>query len=577
MFKLIKYFKSYILYILLIVGFLLVQAWSELSLPEYMANIVSKGIAVSNTNYIYEAGVQMLLLSLLSIACATVVGFLASRVAAAFSRDIRSDIFQKITNFSNTEFDKFSTASLITRSTNDITQIQMFAVMMLRLVFFAPIMGIGGVLKAIDNSEGMGPIAWVIIVAVASLVLLILYVILIALPKFKLIQKLVDKLNLVTRESLTGIMVIRSFNTQSHEESKFEKANMDLTRTNLFVGRVMAIMMPMMMMILYGVSMSVIWVGAYYADNMIELGNMLAFIAYAMQIIFAFIMVSMVFFLLPRASVSANRVHEVLTTEPSIVDPAESASMNENVGIVEFKNVSFRYPGAEDDTLKNISFTALPGQTTAFIGSTGSGKSTLINLIPRLYDATDGDITVGGVSIRNMTQETLRSYIGYISQKGILFSGTIESNLKYADENASDELMTKAAEVAQVLDFIESSENKFGESIAQGGTNVSGGQKQRLSIARALVKNSPIYIFDDSFSALDFKTDSNVRKALKEYTTDATVLIVAQRISTIMNADQIIVLDDGKIVGKGTHRELLDSCEVYKDIATSQLSKEELN
>lgn len=526
-------------------------------------------------NYIINTGLLMLLISLLSAFSTVIVGLLAARTAAGLSRNLRKGVFTKVESFSSTEFDKFSTASLITRTTNDITQIQMLTVIMIRMVFYAPIMGVGGVIRAIGKSTSM---SWIIAVAVIVLLGLILTVFTVAMPKFKIIQKLIDRLNLVTRENLSGMMVIRAFNTQGFEEGRFDKANKDLTKTNLFVNRVMVTMMPFMMLIMNGVTLLIVWVGSHQiAESSMQVGDMMAFMQYAMQIIFAFLMLSMMFIMIPRASVSAQRIGEVLATEPTILDPKKPKDFDKNAeGIVEFRDVSFKYPGAEEDALKNISFKALPGQTTAFIGSTGSGKTTLINLIPRFYDVTDGVVLIDGVDVRDVTQHELRDKIGYIPQKGSLFSGTIESNLKYADENASDEDIRMSAEIAQAEDFISENPEGFNSEISQGGTNVSGGQKQRLSIARALVKKPEIYIFDDSFSALDFKTDAALRRALKAHTGGSTVLIVAQRISTIMNAEQIIVLDDGKVVGIGTHRELMENCEIYQEIALSQLSKEEL-
>lgn len=527
------------------------------------------------SNYILKNGAFMLVISLLSAIATVLVGLLASRTAAGLSRNLRKDVFKKVESFSNTEFDKFSTASLITRTTNDITQIQMLIVLMIRMIIYAPIMGVGGVIKALNRSTSM---SWIIALAVIILLSLIGSVFTVALPKFKAIQKLIDKLNLVTRESLSGMMVIRAFNTQSFEEQRFDKANKELTNTNLFVNRVMVVLFPFMMLIMNGVTLLIVWVGAHkIADSAMQVGDMMAFMQYAMQIIFAFLMMSFMFIMIPRASVSAQRISEVLAIKPTIIDPKNPKSFNKEVlGEVEFKNVSFKYPGAEEDILKNISFKAMPGQTTAFIGSTGSGKTTLINLIPRFYDVTEGQVLMDGVDVREVTQHDLRDKIGYIAQKGSLFKGTIESNLKYADENATVEDLNKAAEIAQATEFINEKPEGFGSEISQGGTNVSGGQKQRLSIARALVKKPQVYIFDDSFSALDFKTDSALRRALKSQTSSSTVLIVAQRISTIKNAEQIIVLDEGRIVGKGTHEELMLNCETYKEIALSQLSKEEL-
>jgi ATP-binding cassette subfamily B protein len=527
------------------------------------------------SRYIMIAGLKMVLLSLVGAVCTVFVGLLAARTAAGVARNLRKNIFTKVESFSSTEFDKFSTASLITRTTNDITQIQTVLVMAIRMLIYAPIIGVGGVIKALGKSASM---SWIIALAVVVLLGLIGTVFTIALPKFKAIQKLVDRLNLVTRENLSGMMVIRAFNTQKFEEGRFDKANKELTDTNLFVSRVMIVMFPAMMLIMNGITLLIVWVGSHQiAESSMQVGDMMAFMQYAMQILFAFIMMSFMFIMIPRASVSAQRIDEVLKVEPSILDPKEPKHFGKQVkGLVEFKNVSFRYPGAEEDVLKNISFKAMPGQTTAFIGSTGSGKSTLINLLPRFYDITSGEVLIDGVDIRTVTQHELRDQIGYVPQKGSLFKGTIESNLKYADENATEEELRKASEIAQAMEFINEKPEGLKSEISQGGTNVSGGQKQRLSIARALVKKPKIFIFDDSFSALDFKTDSSLRKALKTEIASSTLLIVAQRISTIKNAEQIIVLDEGKVVGIGTHEELMSNCTTYQEIALSQLSKEEL-
>lgn len=525
--------------------------------------------------YIGKTGVKMLLISLLSAVCIVMVGFFASRIAAGLAKNLRKDVFKKVESFSNAELDKFSTASLITRTTNDINQIQMLIVIMIRMMFYAPILGVGGIIKAIDKSTSM---SWIIAVAVITLLGLILIVFSIALPKFKIVQGLVDKLNLVTRENLSGMMVIRAFNTQKFEEKRFDKANKNLTKTNLFVNRIMAVMFPSMMLIMNGVTLLIVWVGAHHiAESSMQVGDMMAFMQYAMQIIFAFLMMSFMFIMIPRASVSAQRISEVLEVEPTILDPEEGKSFNEELkGVVDFRNVSFKYPGAEENMLKDISFKALPGETTAFIGATGSGKTTLINLILRFYDATEGEVLIDGVNVKEVNQHELREKIGYVPQKSSLFSGDIESNLRYANENASEEELNRAIEIAQAKGFVEEKGQGLLMEISQGGNNVSGGQKQRLSIARAIVKNPEIAIFDDSFSALDFKTDLELRKALKEKTGDSTFLIVAQRIATIKNAEKIIVLDEGRIVGMGTHKELIENCETYKEIALSQLSKEEL-
>jgi len=527
-------------------------------------------------NYILSLGGWMLVLTLLSAACTIIVGYTSARIAAGMGRDIRRDTFQKVESFSSTEFEHFSTASLITRTTNDITQIQMVTMIMIRMIFYAPLIGIGGVLKVLSNDS---PIAWLIIVAVMMLISLIIIVVSIAMPKFKIIQKLTDRVNLVARENLSGMMVIRAFNMQGFEKKRFDKANADLTAVTLFINRLMVVMMPLMMLIMNLLMLAVIWFGArQIADANMQVGDMIAFMQYGMQIMFAFLMMSMLFIILPRASVSADRIAEVLETEIHILDPREPKKFTEPFrGRIEFRNVSFRYPGADEDVLHDISFTALPGQTTAFIGSTGSGKSTIISLLPRFYEVTGGSVLVDDVDIREVTQHELRDKIGYVPQKGVLFSGTIESNLLYADENATDEMLEDAIAIAQAKEFVASSPEGLAREISQGGSNVSGGQKQRLSIARALVKRPPIYILDDSFSALDFKTDAALRRAFREHAAGSTLLIVTQRVSTIMNAEQIIVLDEGRIVGRGTHRQLMENCETYREIATSQLTQEELS
>jgi ATP-binding cassette subfamily B multidrug efflux pump len=526
-------------------------------------------------DYILRTGGLMLLISLLGGACTIAVGFLASRTAAGAARDIRREAFAKVESFSSAEFDKFSTASLITRSTNDITQVQMVIFMIMRMVFFAPIIGIGGIIRAIDKSANMW---WIIAVAVIALLGLILLVFSISLPKFKIMQSLIDRLNLVMRENLSGMMVVRAFNKQEDEEERFDRANRDLTETSLFIARVMVTMMPVMMLLMNGLSLGIIWVGAHQvAQANIQVGDMMAFMQYAMQIVFAFLMMSMMFIFLPRAAVSGDRIADVIETKLVITDPEEPKQFRDPFsGEIEFQNVSFRYPAALDDVLHNISFTARPGETTAFIGSTGCGKSTVVNLIPRFYDATHGAIYLDGIDVRQVRQNDLRDKIGYVPQKGMLFSGTIESNLLYADHNASPATLREAADIAQASEFISTNPEGFSAEIAQGGSNVSGGQKQRLAIARALVKKPPIYIFDDSFSALDFRTDAALRQALKQKTGYATVLIVTQRVATVKNADQIIVLDEGRVVGQGKHHELLETCETYREIAYSQLSKEEL-
>lgn len=533
-------------------------------------------IAQLQSSYILSIGAIMLGVTLLSAVATITVGYLSAKIAAGIGRDLRSDIFRKVESFSSAEFDKFPTASLITRSTNDITQLQMVTMFMVRLVFYAPIMGIGGTIRAIGKGSSMW---WTIAVAVLVLIGIITVIVSIALPRFRLVQKLIDRINLVARENLSGMMVIRAFNMQSFEEKRFDKANVDLTENTLFIARIMAVMMPIMMFILNVLSVVILWVGAnQVAQANMQVGDVMAFLQYAMQIVFSFLMLSILFIILPRASVSADRIADVLETEPIIMDPAKPQQLNGSfTGTVEFRNVSFRYPGADTDILHNLSFIARPGETTAFIGSTGSGKSTVVNLIPRFYDVTEGAILLDDVDIREVTQHDLREKIGYVPQKGILFSGTIESNLRYADEQASAEDLQTAVSIAQASQFVNDKAEGLQTDISQGGTNVSGGQRQRLSIARALVNKPPIYIFDDTFSALDFKTDAALRRALRQNTEDSTILIVTQRVSTVKNAEQIVVLDQGRIVGKGTHEELMETCETYQEIALSQLSMEELS
>ena len=528
------------------------------------------------TNYIVLAGIKMVTIALISMIATVIVTFIAAKTGAGIGRDLRKEVFNKVVGFSNAEFDEFSTASLITRTTNDIQQVIMLIVMGLKTICYAPILGVGGIIKVINTRASMG---WIIVVAVISILLLVIVLLGFAMPKFKSVQELVDRLNLVTRESLTGMLVIRAFSTQKYEEDKFEIANRNLTKTNLFVSRIMTTMMPLMMLIMNSITLLIVWIGANRIDNgIIQVGTMMAFMQYTMQIIMAFLMISMVSVILPRAMVSAQRIYEVWDIEIAIKDSNNILGFNKDEkGTVEFKNVSFKYPGANEEIISNISFRAIPGETTAFIGSTGSGKSTLINLIPRFYDVTKGEILIDGVNIKNVSQYELREKIGFIPQKGLLFSGTLESNLKYGGEYISDEDIEKASEIAQAVEFINNKEERFKTEISQGGSNVSGGQKQRLAIARALAKKAEIFIFDDSFSALDFKTDARLRSAINKELRNSTVLIVAQRISTIMNANQIIVLDEGKVVGKGTHKELMKNCEVYQQIALSQLSKEELS
>ena len=527
------------------------------------------------TTYILHTGAKMLALAFLGMAASILVGLLASRVGAGVGRRLRENVFRKVVGFSNAEFDKFSTASLITRSTNDIQQIQLLLVMILRMVLYAPIMAIGGIWKVFHTNVDM---SWIIGLAVAVIIVIVGFLFLVVMPKFKLIQNQVDKLNLVSREILTGLSVIRAFGTQKYEEERFDDANKALTKTNLFVNRAMTFMMPLMMFVMNSIAVLIVWVGGHSInDGAMQVGDMMAFIQYTMQIIMAFLMICMISVMLPRAAVSAGRVDEVLTSETMIHDPKNPSHIpEEGKGKIVFDHVSFRYPGAEEDVLHDISFTAEPGKTTAFIGSTGCGKSTLVNLIPRFYDVTDGKITIDGKDIRNVSQHELREKLGYVPQKAVLFSGNIASNILYGNPDGSEAEMTEAATIAQATEFIEQKKKKYKSTISQGGSNVSGGQKQRLSIARAIAKHPDIYIFDDSFSALDYKTDATLRAKLKEKTSESTVMIVAQRISTILHADQIIVLDDGQIVGKGTHKELLKNCEAYYQIASSQLSENEL-
>ena len=584
MLKILKNLKQYWLEIFVIIILLIIQANADLALPDYISRIVNNGITEATldaqnykSSYILIEGAKMLGVAAISTICGITVMFLSSRVGAKLGKNLREKTFQKILSFSISEFKEFSTASLITRSTNDIQQIQNLVSMMFRVIVYAPIIGIGGFFKVMAANHN--PMAWIIGVAVASVLIIVLLLFIIAMPKFKKLQTLVDKLNLVSREILTGIPVIRAFNTEKKEEARFEKANKDLMKTFMFVNNAMNLMMPTLMMVMNLISLLTIWVGAKNVDiGAIQVGDIMAFLQYTMQIVMAFLMISMISIILPRASISANRINEVLEKENSIKDPENPKQLDETKkGLVEFKKVSFQYPDADEPLLNDISFTAEPGKTTAIIGSTGSGKTTIINLIPRFYDVTQGEILVDGVNIKEVTQKDLRNIIGFVPQKGLLFSGTIESNIKYNNKNMSDEQMKISAEIAQCTEFINEKNNKYNSEIAQGGSNVSGGQKQRLSIARAIAKDPEILIFDDSFSALDYKTDVKLRKALSQKTKNKTVIIVAQRINTILNAEQIIVLEDGKIVGKGTHQELMKNCEVYKQIAISQLSKEELN
>ena len=576
MLKLIKYLKPYWLQFIGLVILVFATVASNLQLPDYMAKIINEGVVANNNSLIIHNGLIMLLIALAGAVATVLVGFLASKIATGMSKDLRDRVFSRVESFSLDEFNKFSTASLITRSTNDIQQIQIVMVMVLRMVLQAPITGIWAIFKAYNLAPSL---SWIIALAVAILLSIIVVLFSVALPKFKILQKLVDKLNLVTRENLTGLRVIRAFNNEKIEENKFDKANIDLTSVNLFVNRLMVIMQPIMMLIFNLTAVAIVWFGAHQIGvGSLQVGNMIAFMQYSMQVIMAFLMISIVFIMIPRASVSAGRVAEVIDTEPKIKNPKKAISPDGKIkGLVEFKNVTFCYAGADTPVLEDISFEAVPGETTAIIGSTGSGKSTLINLIPRFYEVNSGQVLVDGVDVRDMKLEDLYSKIGYVPQKGVLFSGTVLSNIKYGAPKADQSEVELAAKIAQAEDFIKNLDGKYSSPIAQGGTNVSGGQKQRLSIARAIARDPEIYIFDDSFSALDFKTDSKLRQALKTATKNKTILIVAQRISTILSAEKIIVLDEGKIVGVGKHRDLLKDCAVYKEIASSQLSDEELS
>lgn len=570
----LKYYRPYILPIVLIIAFLFGQAMCELALPGYMSDIINNGIVKQDMDYIRHTGLIMIAVAAATVVCAIMGSLLASRTAARSSRDIRRALFRKVTAFSAAELNDFSTASLITRSTNDVQMVQQATVMILRLACFAPIMGIGAVIKALNTSVSL---SWTIGIALLVILGIMTVSFFLVLPKFQVLQTKLDKLNLLMKERLSGVLVIRAFNTEKSEEKRFDIANRDLTKINMFTNKAMSFMMPMLMFVMNGVSILIVWAGAHLVnDGSLMIGDMLAYLQYAMHVIMSFLFITMMFIMIPRAIVSAKRIGEVLDVEPSIEDPEMPETVEDHRGVVEFDHVSFSYPDAEKEVLEDISFTAGPGRTTAIIGGTGSGKSTLISLIPRFYDATEGSVRVDGKDVRDITQHELRDQIGYVPQKGLLFSGTIASNLQYGKEDATEAEMLEAAETAQAMDFIREKEHGLDEEVAQGGTNVSGGQKQRLSIARALVKKPKIYIFDDSFSALDFKTDKALREALKEKVGDSTIIIVAQRINTIIDADQILVLDEGRLAGKGTHDELMETCDVYREIALSQLSEEEL-
>lgn len=578
MLKVLSYLKYAAGFVALSLSFLVIQALTELWLPSMMERIVDTGIVKMNgadgqMQFIITEGIKMLGIALLCVVSAVGVNYFATKTSAVISRRMRHDVFERVSHFSNTEFDKFSTASLITRTTNDIQQIQFILSGGIRLVFFAPIMGVGSIILALSKTKDM---SWILLIAVLVLLGVISVGLAIAMPKIKILQSLIDKLNLVSRENLSGLMVIRAFGNEKHEEERFEQSNKELRLTNRFIQRTISVLQPVMTIIMNFTSIAVVWFGSNaIIERNLELGQMMSYIQYAMHVIMSFLFIAMIFINIPRALVSIRRVGEILETNTTITDPEKPQKVDRFKGRVEFKNVSFRYNNADDCVLSDISFVAEPGKTTAFIGSTGSGKSTLINLIPRFYDVTEGKITIDGTDIRSVSLSTLREAIGYVPQKGLLFSGTVESNMQIGRPDADSELIGKALTTAQAR-FVADMPEGIHSEISQGGTNVSGGQRQRLAIARALVKQSPIYIFDDSFSALDLKTDAALRKALKTYTSDATVLIVAQRVSTILNAEQIIVLNEGRIVGKGTHKELMKSCEEYREIAESQLAKEEL-
>ncbi len=554
---------------------LVIQAICDLALPDYMADIVNTGVLSGNVNYIVQTGIKMILITLLSAACSIAVGYFAARTAAYTARDIRADVFKRVQTFSNPELDKFSPASLITRTTNDITQIQLLIVLMVRMLFYAAILGTGGAIKAVSESRSL---SWTIVGAVLVLVIVIVILFNVVMPKMRIMQSLVDQVNLISRENLEGMLVIRAFNSQKFEEARFDAANRTLTENNLYINRAMTIMMPTMMFIMNVTTVLIVWAGAHQiAALQIDIGKMLAFMQYAMQIIMSFLLLSAMFILVPRAAVSAGRIKEVIETGTVIKDKVKAVQPRAHfVPDIEYANVTFCYPGSDQPVLKNISFKAKHGQTTAFIGVTGSGKSTLVNLLIRFYDTTAGRILVDGIDVRDMKRSDLRDKIGYVPQKSTLFSGTVKSNLLYADSDSTFDNLQRAARIAQAEEFISTMPEGYEAHIAQGGSNLSGGQKQRMSIARALVKNAPIYIFDDSFSALDMKTDAALREALRRETGGSTLLIVAQRVGTILSADQIIVLENGEIVGRGTHRELLRSCDVYREIALSQLSEVEL-
>lgn len=572
--QVLKFFKPCIPAILLIIALLFGQAMCELALPGYMSDIINDGIIKQDMDYIYSTGIMMLIIAAGSMLCAIGASFFSSRAASRALRDTRSSLFKKITSFSAAEFDQFQTASLITRTTNDIQTVQQTSILILRMACYAPIMGIGALIKALNTSPSL---TWTIGFSLLVVLLIMALMFVLVMPKFSVLQSKLDRLNLIVGERLSGLLVVRAFNSETYEEERFDDANRDLTKLGIFVNRAMSFMFPALMLVMNLSGILIVWVGAHMVgDASLMIGDMLAFLQYSMQIIISFLVITMMFIMIPRAIVSTRRIGEVLAVEPSIEDKEEPEHINEAKGVLRFDHVDFAYPDAEEKTLEDISFTALPGQTTAIIGSTGSGKSSLVNLIPRFFDISGGSITLDGVDIRNIPQHELREHIGIVPQKGLLFSGTIASNLSFGKEDATKEEMIDALKTAQALDFVEEMPDGLDTHVAQGGTSVSGGQKQRLSIARALIRNPQVYIFDDSFSALDFKTDKNLRAALKEKVGGSTFIIVAQRINTILDADQIVLLDEGKIAGIGTHKELLASNKIYQEIALSQLSEEEL-
>lgn len=572
--QVLKFFKPCIPAILLIIALLFGQAMCELALPGYMSDIINDGIIKQDMDYIYSTGIMMLIIAAGSMLCAIGASFFSSRAASRALRDTRSSLFKKITSFSAAEFDQFQTASLITRTTNDIQTVQQTSILILRMACYAPIMGIGALIKALNTSPSL---TWTIGLSLLVVLLIMALMFVLVMPKFSVLQSKLDRLNLIVGERLSGLLVVRAFNSETYEEERFDDANRDLTKLGIFVNRAMSFMFPALMLVMNLSGILIVWVGAHMVgDASLMIGDMLAFLQYSMQIIISFLVITMMFIMIPRAIVSTRRIGEVLAVEPSIEDKEEPEHINEAKGVLRFDHVDFAYPDAEEKTLEDISFTALPGQTTAIIGSTGSGKSSLVNLIPRFFDISGGSITLDGVDIRNIPQHELREHIGIVPQKGLLFSGTIASNLSFGKEDATKEEMIDALKTAQALDFVEEMPDGLDTHVAQGGTSVSGGQKQRLSIARALIRNPQVYIFDDSFSALDFKTDKNLRAALKEKVGRSTFIIVAQRINTILDADQIVLLDEGKVAGIGTHKELLASNKIYQEIALSQLSEEEL-